>query len=1129
MNHRILKTVAALLTGCTISHVAASSLEAAFQKPPAAARPWVYWYFMDGNLTREGLTADLRAMHEAGIGGAIFLEVDLGIPRGPVRFMSDEWLALFEHAVREAEQLGIEIALGSGPGWCGTGGPWVTPEQSMQHLVCSETNVLGPIRFDSVLARPMPRAPFFGEATLTPESSKQWREFYRDVAVIAFPTPQGNQRLPNITELAIYQRAPYSSSPGVKSSLASTRLPQGWPQDECIPSDSIVDLSDKVGENGHLRWDVPPGGWTILRYVRTSTGQMTRPAPTPGLGFETDKFTPAALDAHFNQFAGRIIRRVGTAKRGKGGLTTLHFDSWEMSAQNWSRGFRREFEKRRGYDPLRFLPAFTGRVVDSVEITERFLWDLRQTAQELVLQSHVARLRELAHKHRLGFSIEPYDMNPSADLTLGSVADVPMGEFWWSGFDTAYSIFEAASIAHTGGKTVVGAESFTSEPGENWKAFPGNIKSAGDWAFAAGVNRIVFHRYQHQPWLDRWPGMRMGPYGVHWERTQTWWPMVHAYHEYLARCQHMLRQGSAVADILFLAPEGAPHVFRAPPSAITGDLPDRLGYNFDGCAPETLMARGRPRSGKIHFPGGTSYSMLVLPEVETMTPTLLKKVSEILRSGVPVVGLAPRRSPSLSGYPACDQEVQILARRLWSPQGGRSVLWDESYRGQPSTPPKPALDSAQWIWADEGDPIRSAPLGTRFFRRSIEMPLQPFERAMLYITADNTFSAFINGTPFAKGSTFKNVYDFDMAKLLRPGTNEFLVAVENGGPNPNPAGLIASIEVSLNDGNKLVWSTDKRWTVGASRSEQSSAARELGPVGSSPWGVPQPAAQEQLISVAYPDYQKLASVLKGRGLPPDFESDAPIRYTHRRAGKLDVYFLANRSGETVNARCAFRVANRKPELWHPVTGERRQLRAFESAGGQTRVEIRFEPFESAFVVFRERAAPSPIRKNFPELRNIQAIEGSWDVEFDPRWGGPVQAPFPDLQDWATHSDPGIRFYSGRAVYHKTFGFSGDRRSGARTFLHLGKVGNIASVKLNGQDAGVVWCAPWRVEITKALRNGPNQLEVTVANLWINRLIGDSALPQDQRLTWTSSNPYRPESPLSKSGLFGPVFIQESER
>jgi hypothetical protein len=145
------------------------ALAAEFTDPPQSARPWVYWYFMDGNLTREGMTADLEAMKSAGIGGAIYLEVGLGIKRGPVEFMSSSWQELLGHAFSEADRLGLQMALAAGPGWCGTGGPWVKPEESMQHLVASETKVHGPAKFDGQLPKPLPRTPFFGEETLPPE------------------------------------------------------------------------------------------------------------------------------------------------------------------------------------------------------------------------------------------------------------------------------------------------------------------------------------------------------------------------------------------------------------------------------------------------------------------------------------------------------------------------------------------------------------------------------------------------------------------------------------------------------------------------------------------------------------------------------------------------------------------------------------------------------------------------------------------------------------------------------------------------------------------------------------------------------------------------------------------------
>ena len=188
------------------------------------------------------------------------------------------------------------------------------------------------------------------------------------------------------------------------------------------------------------------------------------------------------------------------------------------------------------------------------------------------------------------------------------------------------------------------------------------MKAQTDWALATGINRLVFHRYQHQPVLDQFPGMTMGPFGIHWERTETWWDMVPAYHKYLARCQQMLRRGLPVADILYLTPEGAPHVFRPPASATTGDPPDRRGYNFDGVSPDVFIKTATVNDGRIAFPGGMTYRVLVLPRCEAMTPGLVKKIKELVEAGATVIGQPPRRSPSLAGYPQCDHGSKTLGR-----------------------------------------------------------------------------------------------------------------------------------------------------------------------------------------------------------------------------------------------------------------------------------------------------------------------------------------------------------------------------------------------------------------------------------------------------------------------------------
>jgi hypothetical protein len=986
---RFLLFTAVLAVSCCAAEKPAG-LQQGFLHPPDSARPWVYWFIMDGNLSREGITADFEALKRAGIGGVIMMEVDVGIPRGPVKFMSPEWQALFKHAVAEAERLGLQLTLNAGPGWTGSGGPWINPEQSMQHLVASAVEVAGPKRFNEVLPRPQRRPAFFGDGQLPAEMEKAKNDFYRDEVVLAFPTPTGNQRISDIDEKALYVRAPYSSAPNVKPFLPSAASYPSLPADEVVAANRVVDVTSRLSADGRLAWDVPEGKWTVMRFGRTSTGACTRPAPLPGLGLECDKLDPAALDAHFNAFIGALLREVGPRKKNaQSGWTMLHIDSWEMGSQNWTAAFRDEFRRRRGYDPLRYLPAITGRVVDSQEVSERFLWDLRQTAQELVIQNHAEHLKALGHQHGFGLSIEPYDMMPCADMSIGAVADVPMCEFWLYGFDTTYSVAEASSIGHTCERPIVAAESFTSTDAERWQAYPGAMKTLGDWAFSSGVNRIVVHRSQHQPRLDQWPGMTMGPYGVHWERTQTFWDMVGAYHQYLARCQFILRQGLPVADVCFLVPEGSPQVFRPPSSAMRGNPPERLGYNFDGCAPETLVARMTVNNGRLVLPDGMSYRVLVLPTTPTMTPALLRKVKELVQAGATVIGPPPLKSPSLSNYPQCDAEVKELAAALWP-----SAVTDPS--------------------RNKGHAIRHT--------------------------------------------------------------------------------------------RHVIW-------------DDSCAIRQT-----------EAAPQDALAQ--YCDYSIVTTLLNKLGVPPDFESDVPLRYTHRRAKDADLYFVANREDHLVDATCTFRVAGGAPALWDPLTGSVRDLPEYASRDGRTTVPMRFEPAQSFCVIFR-KAGRRATGTNFPKTSQAAELSGPWQVSFDPKWGGPEQVAFQTLDDWTKRPEAGIKYYSGLATYRKAFDLPAAAQAkqpgGREWYLDLGTVKNIARVRLNGQDLGVVWCAPWRVQITAAAKLTDNQLEIEVANLWPNRLIGDQALAPEKRLTSTTWNPFKRDSTLLESGLLGPVSLWAGDK
>ena len=982
-----LVTMTILLASCSPNR-SNQALKQAFLDPPDSAKPGVYWYFMDGNLSREEMTKDLESMKEAGISNLIFLEVGIGVPRGPVDFMSEEWQDLYVHAVREAERLGIKISLGAGPGWCGSGGPWVEPEESMKHLVFSETEVEGNKKVSIELPIPEQRSTTW---------HKMKDPYYEDVAVYAIPQA-AVPVIEDINEKALYERDPYTSKPNVKPylpSLASYKKPEN---DRILTHSEIINVTAYLQADGHFLWDAPKGKWTIIRMGKRVTGASSRPAPEPVLGLESNKMDTIAFRNHLRNYTDILLGRTAPRKEGAG-WTGFHIDSWESGAQNWTEGIVEEFKERRRYDPEPYLLAYTGRAVESVEITERFLWDLRQTCKELVLENHVEFAKTYAHSNGLELTIEPYDMNPAGDLDLGAIADVIMAEFWSKrfGFDASYAVLQATSISHITGQPIVGAEVFTSNNNEAWQEYPWSMKDQSDWALAHGVNRFIYHTFAHKPLGEEHrPGMTMGRYGVHWDRGQTWWPMVEAYHKYISRCSHLMQQGQAVADILYLTPEGSPMVFTPPADAIieNGTIPDKKGYGFDGCSPGMLIERATVEDGKIVFPGATSYEIMVLPSFETMTPDLLRKITSLVEKGAKMIGTPPLKSPSLTGYPDCDKEVEKLSVALWG---------------------------------------------------SMQSPDGYSERQ------------------FGEGTIYR--------------------------------------------GGDL-------------------AAKGL-----------------------YPTYRATAGLLAKLNIAEDFFSDNnTIRFGHRKTGDRDIYFVANRTNEFQKTACTFRAVG-KPELWIGTTGETRQITNYSVEKGLTTIQMEFFPYESFFVTFSgesERSPASQNKSNFPSYNETKIIEGAWNVSFNTKYGGPGSIKFDKLQDWTKHEMRGIKYYSGIATYKKTFEV--DHVSEKSHYIDLGAVNDIARVKVNGKEMGVIWCAPWRIDISDAIKKGVNELEIEVANRWINRLLGDRQEPDANvrtvkfenglmggkeyttgRYTFTTKQAlgsFNFTGPLP-SGLLGPVRIMTS--
>jgi hypothetical protein len=1145
----------------------ALSLEQGFVQPPDAARPWVYWFWLNGNITREGVTADLEAMKRVGIGGVLIMEVDQGAPVGPVDFMSERWRELFKHVDAEARRLGLEVNMNDDAGWNGSGGPWIKPEQSMQEVTWTETELTGPQRFAGVLPQPQAVA-----------------GFYRDIAVQAFPAV-GDYRIPDIESKAAFQRR-RSRKPAKGGHLA--------PQD-IIAEDAIRDLTAQLQADGRLAWDVPPGKWTVLRVGHTSTGAQNAPAPATGRGLECDKLSQAGIEAAFAGMMAKLAADTGTRnRRPAGGLVATHIDSWENGSQNWTAKMREEFRARRGYDLLPFLPVFTGRVVGSLEVSERFLWDVRRTVSELVIENYAGQFRRLANAAGMRFTVEAYG-GPCDCIPYGGQSDEPMGEFWTPGGGALETCRGMASAGHVYGKRIIGAEAFTSGDQERWREHPALLKTLGDQAFCEGINRFVFHRYAMQPWLNYRPGMTMGPWGQHYERTQTWWDQSRAWHEYLARCQFLLRQGLFVADLCHLQPQSSPAGFGRHP---------RAGYDWDECTDDAVLTRMSVRDGRIVLPDGMSYRLLVLPDSRTMTPALLRKLKELVVAGATVLGPRPQTSPSLSGYPQCDQEVQQLAAELWGDCDGQRIKERAVGRGRIAW----GLTPEKLLQKSGVQPDFSCPLPWRFLHRATGA-------ADIYFVANGQAFEATATCGFRVGGKVPELWWPDSGRIesagvwasqagvtrvsltLGPRGSAFVVFRKAGGPGDSlaavrrdgkpllSAAMAPPPKIVVRQARYGVLDDPQRTRDVAKKVQQRIEEDNRFPVSAMAEGddpafeVVKTLVVEYMVNgrslrVTAKDGQMIhlnpngvnARVEKARyGVLDDPQRTRDVRDKAQRlidAGESSFQVARMAEGDdpafgivkTLELDCVvdgqpLHLTGTDPDTVDLAVGPvppGAVVQVCRDAGGRLRFVAR-EPgeYELVTVAGQSRrvkvdAVPPPV-----ELR------GPWEVRFAPGGGAPLQVQLEKLISWSAHSDPSVRHFSGAATYHTTFAWPPRTATGVTSlcFLDLGQVAAMAELKINGKDLGILWKPPFRVDVTDTLRPGENSLEVKVVNLWINRMIGDEQLPEDSernpngtlkawpkwvlegkpsptgRYTFTSWRLWKKDAPLVDSGLLGPVTLQ----
>ncbi len=1072
-------------------------LEQNFNNPPADCKPKTWMHAVSGNMSKEGLTKDLEAIAEVGIGGVLLFNVSHEVPAGNIVYNSPKHHEMLKHAALECERLGLTFGFHNCDGWSSSGGPWITPENSMKMVVWSEKIVEGGT-LETQLNQPFTR-----------------RDFYKDIAVLAYPSLSSEvvdfEAKPIITssdknldiakiidlnpesEAAISGAYPWiqfdygkpqtirsffmnvkdrwaeaelwTSNDGInfifqkdlykqktvheqldffdhfepvtaryfriklnkvtairEVSLKSTYTigkllartginriddykltPIGNPGEEMVINpDEIIDLTNQIDASGKLKTKLPKGKYTVLRFGYTSNGLQNSPSSPEGRGLECDKFSRKALKSHYDAFISKAIQNM----EGIDAMQYIEIDSYEMAMQNWTDNLDSIFQDKKGYNLTKFLPLFAGRFVESAESSEAVLSDFRQVTCDLTTENYYGYFTELCHEDGLLTYFEPYGDGLINELDVAGKADINMGEFWLQ--RKVRMMNAAVSGSRIYGKNIVSAESFTSVPTLNWKAHPAMVKQKGDSAWTDGINQFMLHRFAHQANTHVAPGMTLGFWGFHFDRTNTWWYNAGAeWFKYMARGSYMLRQGNPVSDLLIFIGEGAPNApfYR---DEFEPNIP--LETNFDCINADALINRIQVKNGRLVLPEGIEYKMLVLKHCGKLSLKALQKIHEIALAGIPIVGLS---------------EIEPMGY-------------------------------------DVGNEVK-----------------EQFKHLLSEIKSQ---------------SKVYNHYNWD--------------------------------EIFME--NNLV--TDL-----------------------------------------------------------DFVGREDMGYTHRKTVDSDIYFFYNRDKKAQQFECKFRVDGKIPELWNPINGETKKLGQFIHKNGITTAWINLEAEESVFVVFRESSkgvqsvSPQAGNNHSVEytlnnenqlvihsrqngnysaiLNNDKAIEisitnlneplsisGTWEVEFQKENSYEAIHTFNELTDWKNDANEDIKYYSGTAIYRKSFNFEkSDLSDHKQYFLDLGKVHVIAQVKLNGNDLGFYWMPPFKIDISDALLNGENKLEIYITNQWTNRLIGDERflatdgydksaqkmpdwyinnepMPASQRSTFCTYPFYKKDSQLISAGLLGPVQI-----
>lgn len=1065
------------------------SLDSGWESPPQEARLRAYWWWLNGCVTRKAITHDLEEMKAKGFGGALICDADGSsqdgnerAPHGP-DFFSPEWRELFKHTLREADRLGLEMSLNIQSGW-NLGGPVVPADDAAKKLVWSEITVTGPTDFHAALPQPNHRD-----------------GYYRDAIVVAYPA-----------------KVKSDDSPGVRVTASSAQ--PSHPVDCLIDGDSATFWVSEGAQPGKGPSSDRPE-WIDFTFATPTKIDRLIILPRFGYGPHQCRFLASddgrdfglvaeftlpnqrdEIEVTFSASEAKVFRLLILGAYDRGVLENprnVQICELRLSGPDgrWPRLPKRppirNWAEKAGYKPLHFSAPDTTPLLEE---------DPPVPGEEDVTPEKVVDLTDKL----------------AADGTLSW----QVAEGTWVILRFGYTISDRA---------------YVSTCSQGWEGYALDVLDAG--AFQRYWDRIV------EPLItDAGPLAGKTLKYLHtdsWEiEPLNWTPTLPE--EFQRRRGYALTPWMPVLAGRIVGDRQASHRFLYDFRKTLGDLVIDNHYQLfrDNAHKHGLQIH--PESGGPHAVPIDAQRCLGFNDVpmsEFWAWSWRHRIGDANRFFV--------KQPASAAH--------TYGRRLVAAEGFTTIgphwqetLWDNL---------KPSIDKAccegfnLLFWhAFVCSPQEYGLPGLQYFAGTHLNP------NVTWWSKSNPFFDYINRCQFMLQQglfvadacyyygdhvpNFAQHKRTDPAGVL-PGYDYDVITAE---------ALLTRVKVEsgrlvLPDGMSyrvLVLPKHRVISLPVLRKVAELAeagATIVGPRPNEPPSLSDDEGEHQRLVAELWDKGRIISdktarqVLEEAGIPPDCEflgddAEADLDYIHRRAGETDIYFVANRNPKPEQVTVAFRISGKAPELWDPVTGRRAFARSYSEQQGRTHVPLEFPPCGAWFVVFREAASAHPPRgeTNAPQAVVLREIAGPWQVTFDTKWGGPGTVLFEKLENWADRPEPGIRYYSGTAVYERDFEVADAEIEPTRgnLWLDLGSVRELAEVFVNGRSCGVVWAPPFRVDISEAVKPGVNRVRIEVVNFWPNRIIGDAKLPQDQRLTRTNIRKLTADTALMPSGLFGPVQL-----